>query len=375
MKYLLLLAVLMVVNCSKSDSDSSETTSSESLELNTKEALDFTESALNSSVTGDTANTLAGSLEISLADTQSTKYTLCTTTTGAWDTDTGAKMLSSHDKWAGREIYCKIAGPAASPESIRGAFLIAKGIICAGQSLATSGKFEFTETEQTVSGDVIVSSDCFGDYASEASDISEGTNVGTVVFKYKSLTDNDKGWKNQITYYIESEGESSAETFYLNTTGQLISFGSNSWSVSVDTVNDTFSYEMQDKTYDRHVRIMVKGEVNNSTGAMSNISSIEGIYSGEYNIGTVKGNGTTGFKSYSYSASSSSAYSSLSYSNFTQQSTACTTGGTCSDDGIPFDNSSYFDDFVYFTDTYDSTLGLRAFKPVQFESVDWSALE
>jgi len=375
-----LCGFVFVGGCKKESEDKKDAEGGTALELTPTETISYLDTAVSSlTAEDDVSDTIAGAIETGLRlegdSRQDADVPRCSETIGAWDEEINSQMDRANEKWPGREIYCKINGSPVSPEAVRGAYNSAKGIIC---ELEKAGLLEFSEAGVEARLEFEPSGECFGDDFVEAitAEEEDGDILFDVSFTMKTL-DGSNGWQQEITYEIEGETDS----IYFVTSGTKVAvakFSSDSggWSLSLDSVDGILRYELNDPRYGRHVRLLGAGTIDVATGSLTDVNRIEGIYSGEGNIGTLAGTKDGGYKAFGYYSSlyngssqeaGTTGYEPVTYASFSGTVDTCYSS-KCSGDGIPFDDEDYVD-FVLF----DDDMKLTAFGPLAFETVTFAA--
>lgn len=369
------------LGCSKKEDDdppSQEAIVAGKLDLSPAKAIAYVDTAVTTVMTeSNVVDPIAGSISVTFnldgdsTPIQDTNVPRCSNKTQAWDISKSSIMDRKDTQWPGREIYCKVNGNAGSPESVRGAYSSVKGVICA---IEKAGLLKFSTAGETGSTKISITEECFGaDYVASAK--AEGFDGEFDVSFVMTTLDGSNGWEQKIAYTLEGQ----TDTVYLMTSDTTVSVARYSteqggFNLSLDAKNGILRYELTDPRNDRHVRLLGAGTVDLDTGALSSISRIEGIYSAEGAIGTVKGLTKEGFKAYMYessgydsasdSGSGESSYGNVTYASFSKKTDTCYGTSCTGNDGIAFDKEEYLS-FAKFT----STLDLTSYGPLSFESV------
>jgi hypothetical protein len=223
-------------------------------------------------------------------DVQSQIDERCSIKSSPWDTESGERMEIEHADYIMRSFYCKVGFDSGNPESARGAYTMAKGILCA---LDKAGGLEYSEEGTVSDRTVTVNTDCFSepfvqsdendgmvlDLAVTATSFPEGSAWNRMVSFPMPGKGGDEGDDEGASLQEEGEEEPEMMELYFSNTGTTIAVASNSgWGFSLDSATGSLRFESIDTRWERHTRILAVGSIDAATGALTDVTDIQGIH-------------------------------------------------------------------------------------------------
>lgn len=311
----------------------------------------------------------------------------------------------SHPDWGQRHFYC-LTKVGTSPETVIGSIVINKGVLCA---LEKAGALtdEKSGVEQTVP--ITIDTECFtpefviamaseGGTEGESSEASLALNEGgepitmNVVMTYTKLED-DPNWDIKIAANTGDES-----IYYFKNTKDYLAgarldkmsdggFGSGYvFSVFSDGVlsfeNRLFPVPGSGFEGTKHIRLMVKGEIDKESLAIKEIERYEGASAslidqaaGHFN--TISGSASTGFKVENFVCSgfdqNAEGQKCWDFANWQEVNSVCVDGGDCTEeDAISITTADF--NFVFPGEITQHTLMGdfldEVVLPLRLESVD-----
>jgi hypothetical protein len=310
-----------------------------------------------------------------------------------WPETTGGTQINagSYDNWAASRFYCLLESEVESPETVKGTLYLIQGILCAVGELTYDG--------QTIQRTATISTACFSqrvvDEMAQAGATSLTMNVTPSV-------STEAGWNYQVVMTAADASllPGTMSIKLKNSDGLLAAAYSNdasatsneAFSVALNQSTGTVWYEAKflrlnatggsDTGWNRHARLLVQGTFS-ADYSFTAISNIEGVWSNYYQrdsdskwyptIATIKGNGTAGYKTRSYYATSgmNSGTDINTLSNYTAETACYPAAGCASNSGISFTDGAF--DFLMLTSLQDNHpiswyTGLTS--PLSFTSVN-----
>lgn len=243
-----------------------------------------------SSATPATATALA------LNDEQSAEFPGCSENGSPWDATTNTRMQASDPEFGKRTFECQLKAHR-SPESVRGSFEQNYKILCQLEK-SIGAEIEFSDAGKSYQLNIALSADCGWD-ASTIEEVNGQTGgagfEGTVVATSFKTGD----WQKSIS--LNAEGIANFTMFMSNKDG-VISFKSvDHWTqherdggdqnlslpadaegykggiVSLDVKNGILRAEIGDPYWGRRARMYVKGKLDKTTGAFTEVTEGSGL--------------------------------------------------------------------------------------------------
>ena len=268
-----------------------------------------------------TDGTKGGPTPVALADSDP----LCNENGGPVDPSSGADIERGTAGFAPQLYYCVTTFNSASPDTVQGTLEVMSSILC---GIEESGLLDYSGEVQ--SGSLNLRSDCFA--PSLVEEIPSETLEVDVTSEEVS---DDSGWTHAITVQSQAFETGEARLKFVLTERHIGFSDGEGTLLLIDRDTGVSRYETLFENNNRHVRVLVKGSMDDS-GAYTSISSVEGAWSQgstgftQHSVATIKGSEETGYRSYSYDYIPDGA-------GWVELASACTGSGDCANEaGLVF---------------------------------------
>jgi hypothetical protein len=269
-------------------------------------------------------------------------------------------MEIEHADYIMRSFYCKVGFDSGNPESARGAYTMAKGILCA---LDKAGGLEYSEEGTVSDRTVTVNTDCFSepfvqsdendgmvlDLTVTATSFPEGSAWNRMVSFPMPNRGNDEGEDEGAALQEEGDDETELMELYFSNTGTKIAVASNSgWGFSLDSATGSLRFESIDTRWERHTRILAVGSIDAATGALSDVTDIQGIHADGGYVLTMSGARADGLRGRLWRSSTfnGGVEPDPDFADYQEGTARCygSAGATCEgNDGIAIENDAFLD--------------------------------
>jgi len=185
----------------------------------------------------------------------------------------------------GEQAFCTLNTNSQSPDTIQGSYFLVSKVLCAVEKTISFNYGELPTINDNIS--ISETDDCFGEDGFDLNDDKEISGSFTISLMEVALPDSESEFDFYIGIQIAASytlGEADPIQFYLKDSDGVLAariyqpFFRNVFDFSINSGNNSFSYENKDFENERHIRFYAEGTFSGE-GAFTSVESAKFIQS------------------------------------------------------------------------------------------------